>query len=361
MNRLTASMIIIFLLSSFWISGCKQISGSNSEHVKKEVGTPGINEQVEAEPVDSKDKKTPIVFAVFAETEEQKIHAGILAESLRAFAGKLRNAPIWIYMPEGLLKADNGFIEKMASLNVEIKSSQAPKDSLRFYFARKVFAAAKAESEASETAEIVVWMDEDTIVLRQPEEFSLSKEVSFGYRPVMHNIIGSPLPEPPSEFWRLVYEKLNVSESSIFQMVTPADNAAIRPYFNAGLLVVRPERKIFRKWAESFKVLYQDPVIVEMCNKDIKKRIFLHQIALVGAALNLLKPDDMQELSSIYNYPLFFHLNFKSDKKFDSIEEIVSIRYDTYFRNPKPNWYQDMKGPVDKIAWMKARFTKNDG
>lgn len=304
------------------------------------------------------DKRHPLVFGVFAETEEQKKHAGILAESIRTFAGAFKDAPVWIYMPESILKGDDGFQEKMDSLEVEVKTSRTPAASSSFYFAGKVFAAAEAEAEAKGTAQILAWLDEDTVVFKEPRAFLLDDGVSLAYRPVMHKNIGSDFSKPPDEFWSRVYEKLSVPEDSVFSMTTPADEAAIRPYFNAGLLVVRPDRGVLRKWAESFPELYEDPKLVEMCDKDVYKRIFLHQAALAGAILSHLKREEMVELSSIYNYPLFFHEKFQSKKKFDSVDEAVTIRYDVYFRNPTLGWSRRLKGPKEKAAWLRERFSK---
>jgi hypothetical protein len=139
-------------------------------------------------------------------------------------------------------------------------------------------------------------------------------------------------------------------------MTTPADSKTIRPYFNAGLLVVRPEKGILRKWAQNFPVLYEDPVFVEWCNEDRYKLIFLHQVALAGAVLNKLTKEEMSELSYRINYPVFFDRLFEADKDFSSIEEAVTIRYDVFFRKAPPNWDKTLKGPKEKIEWLKKRI-----
>jgi hypothetical protein len=300
----------------------------------------------------------PLIFASFAENREQLDHTLILAESIRTFAGKFREAPIWIYVPENLLEQNQEIREKLDALRVEIKTSQAPAEALRFYFAGKVFAAAKAESEAKDKSEILVWMDEDTIVLQEPVEFLLEPGISLGYRPVMHKNIGTYFSNSPDEFWSRVYEKLSVPESSIFPMQTVADQDTIRPYFNAGLLVVKPRRGILNKWSEYFPKLYRDSVLVEMCKQDNLKAIFLHQAALTSAILNTLKKEEMVDLSSRYNYPIFFKEMYGAKKEFDSLEGVVTLRYDVYFRNPASDWSRRLKGPERTIAWLKERLGK---
>jgi hypothetical protein len=139
-------------------------------------------------------------------------------------------------------------------------------------------------------------------------------------------------------------------------MVTPADRQTIRAYFNAGLLVVRPESKILRRWGEDFTTLYSDSVLAEMCENDIEKKIFIHQTALVGAVLNNLKKEQLIELSDRYNYPIFFHQQYEAAKKFGSIEDIITLRYDVYFRNPDPEWSEKLKGPSHIVEWLRMRL-----
>lgn len=306
----------------------------------------------------AKEQTQAFIFGVFAEGDEQLKHALILVESIRTFAGSFRNSPVWVYVPEGSLKNIDAIKEKLSLLGAEVKESKAPLTALQFPYARKVFAAAKAESEADGEAEILVWMDDDTVFLNEPDEFDLKKEVALGYRPVMHKLIGSLYSEPVDEFWTRVYQKLSVAESVLFPMTTPADNKTIRPYFNAGLLIVRPERGIMRKWAENFSLLYEDPVFVEWCNEDRYRLIFLHQVALAGTVLNMLQKDEMTELSFHINYPVFFDRLFEADKEFSSIEEAVTIRYDVFFRKAPPDWDKILKGPKEKIAWLKERISK---
>jgi hypothetical protein len=304
-------------------------------------------------------KTQKIIFAGFAEGAEQLSHMLVFVESVRKFAGSFRNAPVWIYVPEGSKEKHKKILEKFTALNAHLYESPAPDKALEYYFARKVFAAAEAEAQAETQTEILAWLDEDTIILKEPEDFLLPKEKSLGYRPVMHQNIGSLYSDPPDEFWSRVYKNLSIPESALFPMVTPADQRTLRPYFNAGLVVVRPERGILRQWPENFRLLYEDPLFAEMCQKDVYKRIFLHQAALVGAILNTLNKGEMLEFSAKYNYPLFFHEKFEATRKFGDISEAITTRYDIYFRDPTPGWSDRLKGPVEIITWLKEKFPEN--
>ena len=300
------------------------------------------------------------IFAAYAESEEELKHIEYLADSLRTFGGRFSQAPVWAYLAESLAASlGSDLSARLKALGVDLKTSGIPGDANWFYYAGKTFAAGDAETEAEGQAEILVWMDEDTIVLKEPSELALNDQVDFAYRPVMHNRSGSLASEPPSPFWSRVYELLNLDPDQLFSMVTPADRQTIRAYFNAGLLAVRPERGILRGWGDAFKKLYRDPTLASMCGEDVTWRIFLHQAALVGPVINRLDRSALHELPDSYNYPIFFKKTYGADEEFDDLTEVVTLRYDIYFKEPAPNWYICLKGPAESIAWLKNHLSKS--
>jgi hypothetical protein len=299
-----------------------------------------------------------IIFAAYAESDEQLQHTIYMTESIRQFTGQYTDAITWIYISEEYTNPDTLLLNKLQSFGVEIKTSAIPKESSWLYYAGKVFAAGLAETEADGECDILVWMDEDTIILREPVEFMLPESIDFAYRPVMHNRSGSLYSEPPDKFWGRIYDLLNIKNESLFSMVTPGDQQTIRVYFNAGLLVLRPEKGILRKWADDFKVLYSDSVLTEMCKEDITKRIFLHQTPLVGL-LNTVSKDQMIELPDTYNYPIFFHQQYETIDEFCSIEDVITLRYDVYFRDPDPEWSKKLIGSSAVIEWLAERLGRN--
>ena len=85
-----------------------------------------------------------LIFSVFAGSEEELRHVFFLTESIREFGGRFADAPVWVYIPVEKEKSDFPVLNKIRSLNAEIKTSEAPEEALRFFFARKVYAAGKA-------------------------------------------------------------------------------------------------------------------------------------------------------------------------------------------------------------------------
>jgi hypothetical protein len=300
--------------------------------------------------------KTPIVFATFAEQERDLERIHIMLDSIRTFAGRHKDVAVWVYLTEGMLASESEHLEGIESLGGEFWLGEAPEEAIWFYLSRKVFASAQAEEEAEGEADILAWFDADTVFLQEPGEFILPQGKSLGYRPVMHRNISPLYDEPLDVFWKRAYEDMSVPESRVFPMLTVADGDKIRPYINAGCLVVRPERGLLRKWADSFRLLYKDPVLKEMCRQDELKRVFIHQVALSGAVLKHLGRDEMLELSSRINYPVFFREMFGAKRDFHDLSEAVTIRYENFFDNAPPDWDKLLNGPPDRIAWLKKQF-----
>ncbi len=292
-------------------------------------------------------------FATYIEAAEQLQHVALLAESIRTFGGRFGTAAILVYSTDDLAATVSA---SLRTLGATVVSCCAPMAARSWPYAGKVYAAAGAEASAEGATDVLVWMDEDTIVLDEPKEFELADSVTFAYRPVMHNRSGSLNSEPPDAFWSRIYEVLEISETALFPMTTPADRQVIRAHFNAGLLVVRPERQILRRWAQSFETLYGDGPLAAICGADRTRAIFLHQTALVGAVLNTVERREMIELPDTYNYPIFFDHQYESARAFGSIQGVFTLRHDTYFRDPHPEWANKLSGPADKISWLRSRL-----
>ena len=293
-----------------------------------------------------------IVLATYAESTAQISNACRLAESIRTFGGGFSEVPVILYTGIDTSEIPSTILAKAESVGLKFEPSDTPEEALWFYYAGKVYAAAHAERLADGNADMLVWLDEDTIVINEPSALDLRPEIALAYCPVMHNRSGVRYDEEPNEFWARIYRLLDLSPDSLFPMITPADRQKIKAYFHCGLLSVRPERGLLRRWLTDFERLYRDPDLTEMCRRDQTRRVFLHQTALTGAVLHTLRRDEMLELPGAYNYPIFFERQFEAHTSFDSIENAVTVRHVVSQENLGPDWHRELKGRTDKIDWL---------
>ncbi len=337
LGRVIATTLFVLLL------GCSLVSPEN-ERVAAAAGR------------ESERSMNHVVVGIYVETPGQLANVCRLIESLQAFGGAWRDAPVWVYKPEDVSIEDGALLAKLSSLGGEIRPSRTPAAAKWFFYGGKPFGAAAAEEAAAGRAELLVWLDDDTIFLQEPREFDLAPGVCLAYCPVMHNRSGTLHGAAPNPFWARIYAKLALTDEMLFPMVTPADEQEIRAYFHCGELVVRPERGILRGWAQDFEALCGDSVLVALCKADRNNRVFLHQTALTGAILHRLAPEEMVQLSSRYNYPIFFERQYGAAKRFDSVEDAATIRIVVSAQAMGPTWAAELAGPADRIAWLKEHL-----
>ena len=191
---------------------------------------------------------TSIVFS----RSSSETNALLLARSIRAFAGSLSQNQIWCFVPECGKRLSTGVKDKLLALNVALIQFKIDLEILKFPFAAEVLATSLAESMACGQIDFLVWLSTNTIMLQEPKDFLLPDGKNLGFRPVHHTLIGSRYDAPLDPFWTLVYRYCSVPKDRVIPMMTHVDGTRIRPYFNAGLLVTRPEKHLLQAWRDTF-------------------------------------------------------------------------------------------------------------
>jgi hypothetical protein len=249
-------------------------------------------------------KEKMILSSVLFPTPSSETSVLLLVQSLRRFGGRLSQARVWCFVPQVGTRLSAATHNRLLELGVELMPLEIDRELLRFFFAAQITAAARAESMAQGHTELLVWLAANSIILQEPKAFLLPDDKALGYRPVHHTLLGSRYDEPLDPFWTLVYRACHVPEERVFPMTAHVDGVRIRPYFNAGFLITRPQRALFQGWSDTFFRLYKTPDFEAYYQRDERYVIFAHQAILSGVILSALREDEMQELPPSYNYPL---------------------------------------------------------
>ncbi len=274
-----------------------------------------------------------LTFAFLISPGKSERQALMLARSIRSFAGEFASSPIWGLVPEATAKLDAVIASELAALDVQQLHYPIGEDQRQFPFAAKVYASAAAEFQLAGRTQILVWMDTDSMVINEPFALTLEEGKVLGFRPVDHRLIGSLYEEPIDAFWKLVFECCQVEEARYFPITTSVDQQKIRPYFNAGMLVVRPEGGLLRSWRDNFDQTYQLEALRPFFNANRLYRIFFHQAILAGTILSTLKGQELQELPHLVNYPLHMHAGYPASLRPANINDLITCRYDTALDN----------------------------
>jgi hypothetical protein len=276
-------------------------------------------------------EKAPLIFATWVTDATEEKDALMLVESLREYGGVHAKAPIWIFAPDYFKgKSSQAILDAFSRMEASFFFLTFPQPVYDFYYAFKTCASAEAEQKAEGAAKVLVWMDPDTIFVREPSIFNLAEGITFGYRPVYYQNIGSPFADPLDEFWKLVYRDCRVAPEEFFSMKTACKQIPLRPYFNAGLIVIRPEKGVLRKWKEHFLKTYQSPDYLGFYKTRLYK-IFVHQAILAGTVLANINPEEMIEFPVSVNFGLAQQGEYPPEFLPKTLNECYTLRTEYFF------------------------------
>ena len=281
----------------------------------------------------------------------------LLFESIRAFAGTLQDIPLWCFVPEYDKELTSSFKDRLHTLDVTIIPFNVEKPFRRFPFAADARAAALAETRARTLTELLLWLSANTIVLQEPRHFRIPENKHLAYRPVHHTLIGSVYNETVDRFWDKIYKHCHVPDDHIFPMTTHVDNNVIRPYFNAGILVTRPDDELLQSWYRTFLHLSQRDEFRGLYEYDKRYTVFMHQAVLSGVILSRYHREQLHELPSTYNYPLHLYDEDVTTHRPSTIEELVTVRHEGFYKDPE--WLENMPAGKKLKTWLQTALGKS--
>jgi hypothetical protein len=298
-----------------------------------------------------------LIFSLLLGSGESENEALSLARSIRTFGGEFCFNPIWMLSlktEEELLQATR---QELFSLGVRLITFDMNGAGSDFPFATYVTAAGIAEGLAQGETSYLVFMGVDTLILKPPNEFLLPPGKILGGCPVHLKLLGSGFNDPIDDLWQLIYHSCRVNLESIYPMQTIVDEQLVRAYFNAGLLVVRPERGILRAWQSDFEALYHLPEFERFYQQHELYKIFMHQMILAATILSLLKLEEFQQFPRELNYPLHLHSRIASSRRPVNLSQLTTCRYEDYaefFGNPDMNGLIQIDKPLKE--WLQAQI-----
>ena len=87
-------------------------------------------------------------------------------------------------------------------------------------------------------------------------------------------------------------------------------------------------------------------------------RIFIHQAILSALMLARLAPDQWHELARQFNYPLHLCADDTPERRPQSINDLVTCRYEQVFDDP--GWQTRLPVREPLLSWLKQQFSSTD-
>jgi len=282
--------------------------------------------------------------------EQAEINSLLLAESIRSFGGNLASCPVWFMFPEIDKDLTGRSQRRLEALNVQLVPFPVEVDDQNFFFKLELSGLSHAEALAEEQTNLFAWLDSNTLLLHEPKQFLLPVEFKLAYKPVHHLLLGSKYDQPIDPFWQEIYQHCLVPQEHIFPMRPIVEDVLMRPYFNAGILVTRPQHGLLRHWFKKFQEIYQLPVFRSFYQKDPRFEIFMHQAVLSGIILNKFNQSELNELPDNYNYPAHLWQQDKTIQRPSNFNKIITLRHEGFYK--EVDWRKIMPISKDMLNWL---------
>ncbi|HEV8502088.1 MAG TPA: glycosyltransferase [Casimicrobiaceae bacterium] len=187
-------------------------------------------------------------FVLCIEDNAIREQALLLCASIRAFAGRHRDAEIVAYAPRPGLGVDAATQRMLRELNVTYVDEPLNVECRAYGSANRVAAAAHAEKHAR--GDFVVVLDSDTVWLDEP---ALPADADAAARPIDEKGSATRGPGDPFEaYWRALAALAGVELDQLPWMRTTISGERVRASYNGGLIVARRSAGILGRWAEIF-------------------------------------------------------------------------------------------------------------
>lgn len=295
----------------------------------------------------------PLAYMLIAEAGDLERKALLLVESIRAFGGRYREAPVWVVQPRAGGRLSARTSTRLAGLGAVFLRAELNTTWRDYPLANKPYAAALVEELLEGSIDTLALLDSDTLVLRSPDELVLRPGETVAVRPVDEMLVGAPATEPAGAFWEMLYDTCGVASEAAWTVTTTVDRQAIRAYFNSGLVAVRPGAGLFRRWRDNVERLAarrHDGAFL----RTPQERWFLEQACFAATVLATTPRSAVRLLGVAYNYPLHKQSVLPDDARLDRLDQIAVLHYHRAFHGL--SWMRGIEVGSPYAAWLRERL-----
>lgn len=313
----------------------------------------------------SEPSKPDVGFVACIEGGVLEAQALLLFESIRLYAGRLRDCPVYAFSPrEGhaISRSARSTLERLrVTYSDAILNSECPE----YGSANRVAAAAHAEEIYDH--EFLVVLDSDTLFLREPDKILLPPDVDVAVRPVdVKGMCTTGAEDPFDKYWRDLCRSCGVDYEEIPWTASFVDQQRIKASYNGGLVIVRAELGILRQWARFFFASvrqrltpYAEPWRlrsgVSWIDSSASRLWGSNQAALSLAIWSNTRR--VQQLPPTYNYPLHQHQQIDEETVKSVFSQLVHVHYHWLLEEENDaNPLFDPGGPLSaqQLQWLRS-------
>ena len=297
----------------------------------------------------------PVAFVACIEGGVLEAQALLLFESIRQFTGRFRDCPIYALSPRSGHDISKNARDKLDRLRVSYIDITLNTECREYGSANRVVAAAYIEEKYPH--ELLVILDSDTLFLREPERIFLPPEIDVAVRPVdVKGMCTTGAADPFDSYWRSLCRCGGVDYEQIPWTMSFVDRRRIKASYNGGLVIVRGELGILKRWRDLFLASIRQGLTpyaeewrlrsgVGWVDSTASKLWGSNQAALSLAIWSSTRR--VQELPPTYNYPLHSHQQIEAATDHAVFPQLVHVHYHWLLEeDPSRNPLFNLDGPL---------------
>ncbi len=224
-----------------------------------------------------------------------------LIKSLRMHGGQFGQSEIWVYddIRRGVGQLNPDFVKQIEGEGVVMRKAKWRNNVFAHYpLANKIYALADACESAPER--LITWLDADIICLSEPVELRAMPSGAWAsMRSDARTMIANRRNRPLNWYWKLMYQLADVLPHQYDWSTTTDDGDQVYPFFNVGVVQVRPGNDGFIHAREALERL--GPYGYNFIRHELL-RYFLEQALLSACLLRPIeKPEDIFILPVSHN------------------------------------------------------------
>lgn len=296
----------------------------------------------------------PIVFITCVTTPGQDRAAGMLVDSIRAFGGRFRDAPVLVVLTD---PDEVPALRLRARRDVRVEELRLEAAVNAYPYASKAFAAARAEELYAGSARALAWFDPETLLLQEPE-LDLPDGAVLAVRPVQVRNVGLPWDDPPDGFWSALYARCGADPARAVPVESFVEGQRLRGYLNCGIFSIRSDTGLLREWARLVDESLKDAAFQRAACGDALHRIFLHQAILSALVTARLTPDRIRFLPPGHGYPLNLHSRLPADRRAAALGRVVTLHHEMCI-DADPAWMDALPLTTDQRAQLERIYLES--
>lgn len=288
-----------------------------------------------------------VAFVLCVEKGYLEPQAVLLAESIRAWAGDMASSTILAYSPRSATKVPAETRETLGSLGVDVITDDLNHVDAEYPFANKIHACLDAEGRVD--ADVLCFLDTDTVFIAEPTEVHLSKEHDLAVQPVVGKGQASSGPSDSDDaYWQASHDLCGVVPGRFVE--TMRDRTRIRGYYNAGLVCMRRDAGRATRWMDCFRRLKDAEHIHPRGISNLDQ----HALAMMAADTE----PRVKVLDWRYNHAIPQRARFPEPLRSAGLDELVHLHYHRWFN------VRDFLGRLDppldredpRFLWLDERL-----